>query len=133
MSISPTAKARTIQHMNKDHKHDLSHLLQHFSNLPPTDSADPEMVDIDLASVTVLAGPGRTRRTIPFDPPMTTFDERRARLVAMTQAAREALGVKSDDHDQHRAAAAPRYDRPRGSEWITFVGVVLYFACFAAV
>jgi len=129
MAISPTAKARTIQHMNKDHKQDLSHILQHFCRISPADADDPTMLDIDLHSVTVLsgAGPARLQRSIPFNPPMTSFDERRTRLVAMTHAAREALGVDSD------TGPVLGYGRPRGTEWITFVGVVLYFGCFAAV
>ncbi|KAK1761085.1 putative integral membrane [Echria macrotheca] len=131
MSISPTAKARTIQHMNKDHKQDLSHLLQHFLHLTPTESSDPEMLDIDLDSLTVLSGPSRTRQTIPFNPPMTTFDERRTRLVAMTHTARESLGITSSPGDSPKIQVG--YDRPRGTEWITLIGVILYFICFAAV
>ena len=110
--IPPAAKARAIAHMNKDHRTDLSHILQHFNKLPSAKAADPTMLDVDLEGLTVRVGgdgngnesssssgegegPGTVTHVVAFDPPMKSFGELRSRLVAMTHQARDALGVVS--------------------------------------
>ena len=133
--IPAAAKARTIAHMNKDHQTDLAHILRHFNGISAAAAADAEMVDIDLASITVRAG-GQTH-VVQLAPPMAAWDDRRQRLIEMTMAAREALGVVSGDGDgQHGPlppSKAPGYLRPRGTDWVSFCGVSLYFACLAVV
>ncbi|GAB1313521.1 hypothetical protein MFIFM68171_03731 [Madurella fahalii] len=101
--IPPAQKTRTIAHMNNDHRADMRLILQHYGSVPtipssynPTDGdpeSDPIMTDIDLTSFTVRlpASPSPDKSySIPFDPPLTTWDERRARLVEMTRVARDA-------------------------------------------
>lgn len=133
--IPPTAKARTIAHMNKDHKLDLLHMLQHFERSPKDTSLSKneiEMVDISLDGFTVVVGHERTEREVRFRPPMKSFDERRVRLIEMTMEARKALGVVSDEQS-HENSHGVGYRAPKGVELVTFVGVVLYFVAFAGV
>lgn len=146
-SIDPVSKKRTIAHMNKDHTDDMSAILRHYSHLSATEADGAEMLDLDLTSMTVRSASGV--HTVPFTPPMAAWDDRRARLVAMTADARKALGL-DDDHDDggHTAAAAPaaestatnpspgstqpaapRYVPPQGTDWISFTGVTFYFLC----
>ncbi|KAL2259739.1 hypothetical protein VTK26DRAFT_6475 [Humicola hyalothermophila] len=106
-------KARTIGHMNKDHRRDLRYIFLHYHDRSSPAAAaaaaaaasdsDPLMVDIDLDQVTVRfpdsaeKGKEEATYTIPFTPPLASWEERRARLVEMTRVAREALGVAGED------------------------------------
>lgn len=144
--IDPATKKRTIAHMNKDHTDDMSAILQHFSHLSASQAADAEMLDLDLTAMSIRSASGV--HTVPVTPPMDTWDDRRARLVAMTEDARKALGL-DDPHAAPAAAAAaapaqetatsaspggaqtaaPRYVPPQGTDWISFAGVSFYFLC----
>ena len=139
-SVDPATKKRTIAHMNKDHTDDMSAILQHYSHLSAPQAAGAEMLDLDLTAMSIRSASGV--HTVPVAPPMGTWDDRRARLVAMTADARKALGL---DEGAHRAAAAaeetatsaspgaqpaaPRHVPPQGTDWISFAGVSLYFLC----
>lgn len=135
--------------MNKDHTDDMSAILQHYSHLSVSQADGAEMLDLDLTAMTIRSASGV--HTVPVTPPMNTWDDRRARLVAMTADACKALGL-DDDGDGHAAAAAaaapaaektsmgsgsasgaqpaaPRYVPPQGTDWISFAGVSFYFLC----
>lgn len=126
----------------------MSAILQHYSHMSASQAEGAEMLDLDLTSMTIRSASGT--HTVPVTPPMGTWDDRRARLVAMTGDARKALGL--DDDDGHAAAAttaapaaeetstssgpgpgaqpaAPRYVAPQGTDWISFAGVSFYFLC----
>lgn len=111
--------------MNKDHRHDLSAILQHHTG---TASRDPELTDISLSTLTITAD-GQSH-TLPISPPMTSWSDRRARLVEMTLAARSALGL---DADGKGVVAELRFVPPSGLGAVVFAGVVFYFVCFAVV
>ncbi|KAK0651666.1 hypothetical protein B0T16DRAFT_489642 [Cercophora newfieldiana] len=134
--IPPAQKARTISHMNKDHRTDLAHILQHYNRLSAKHVSDPEplMVDIDLHSITVTVGD--ETHLVEFKPPLATWDERRPRLVEMTMKAREALGVVTEgggDHGGEHPVVVSEYRPPKGKDWFAFVGVCAYYASCAAV
>ncbi|KAJ0125231.1 integral membrane [Diaporthe amygdali] len=139
-SIDPVSKTRTITHMNKDHTDDMSAILRHFSHLSASQAADAELLDLDLKAMTIRSASGV--HTVPFAPPMDSWDDRRARLVAMTADARTALGLDVAEEASHAPApapgsssgsgalpAAPRYVPPQGTDWISFAGVSFYFLC----
>lgn len=143
-SIDPATKKRTIAHMNKDHTDDMSAILQHYSHLSVSQADGAEMLDLDLISMTIRSASGT--HTVPVTPPMDTWDDRRARLVAMTTDARKALGLDENDHASVPTAVpaaeetstssgpraqptAPRYVSPQGTDWISFAGVSFYFLC----
>ncbi|KAF8472093.1 hypothetical protein BDZ91DRAFT_489899 [Kalaharituber pfeilii] len=102
----PNPKARIINDMNADHSDSLRLYLTHFSKIPPPSPStilpDPTLIDISLEGLTIshhlspqAAAPAIT--FIQFDPPLASLSEARARLVAMTEEAQEAvLGSKSE-------------------------------------
>lgn len=143
-SIDPVTKKRTIAHMNKDHTDDMSAILQHYSRLSAAEAHEAEMLDLDLTAMTIRSASGT--HTVPITPPMNNWDDRRARLVAMTADARKALGLDNNDESATTAPAtegkrpssgsgpsappsAPRYVPPQGTDWISFAGVSFYFLC----
>lgn len=133
--IDPATKKRTIAHMNKDHTDDMSAILQHYSRLSASQAEGAEMLDLDLTAMTIRSASGV--HTVPVTPPMDNWDDRRARLVAMTADARKALGLDDDGHPAAGEAsassgtqpAAPRYVPPRGTDFISLAGVSFYFLC----
>lgn len=143
--IDPATKKRTIAHMNKDHTDDMAAILQHYSHLSASQADGAEMLDLDLTAMTIRSASGV--HTVPVTPPMDAWDDRRARLVAMTADARKALGLDDNDHATASAVAvpageqtstgpspgtqpsAPRYVPPQGTDWISFAGVSFYFLC----
>lgn len=133
--------------MNKDHTEDMSAILQHFSRLSAAEAEGPEMLDLDLTSMTIRSASGT--HAVPITPPMDSWDHRRAKLVAMTTDARKALGLDNQNDEtaahpspapaaEHKKStgpnsappsAVPRYAPPQGTDWISFAGVSLYFLC----
>ncbi|KAK0706679.1 hypothetical protein B0T26DRAFT_467281 [Lasiosphaeria miniovina] len=138
-AIPVAAKARTLAHMNKDHRADLAHMLQHFNGVPATDA---ELLDMDLASLTVRTGTGDVHN-IAIDPPLAAWDDRRQRLIDMTLAARAGLGIATTTPDtgHHPVAAAAvvvvvgnRFRPPQTPlEVAVFGGVTLYFVTLTLV
>ncbi|POS73113.1 hypothetical protein DHEL01_v208494 [Diaporthe helianthi] len=124
--IDPATKKRTIAHMNKDHTEDMSAILRHYSHLSAAEAEGAEMLDLDLTSMSIRSATGT--HTVPISPPMDSWDDRRAKLVAMTTAARNALGL--DNHNDEAADhPIPRHVPPQGTDWISFAGVSFYFLC----
>ncbi len=149
-TIPPATKTRTIAHMNKDHRADLAHILQHFNGISVVNPELIEMVDIDLEAFTVrVAGTGATSGhstmyVVRFDPPMEKWDDRRHRLIDMTMRAREALGVVTEgDGGEHgngghggvsgKLVPVREYLAPRGTDILVFGGVVLYWVSYSIV
>ncbi|KAK3314693.1 hypothetical protein B0H66DRAFT_563405 [Apodospora peruviana] len=140
--IPPAAKERTISHMNKDHAADLQHILQHYNKLPASACQNVQMVDMDLSSLTLTtsalggAKESLATYTVKIDPPMAAWNDRRARLIEMTMAARSVFGIAtpetSPDHSSPDQSIGSRmtYHLPRGAEWISAVGVTVYFLSF---
>jgi hypothetical protein len=161
--IPPAQKVRTITHMNKDHRRNMRHILQHFGSVPPAprlpteeeedaEDSDPLMVDITLTHFTVSLphfnntnnnNNNATEYCIAFDPPLASWDERRPRLVEMTRAAHAALGIPDDPESESGAKSGGgdsakvvvnEYMPPRIPVDITIFGSVLfYYACFTGV
>ncbi|KAH8880092.1 hypothetical protein GQ53DRAFT_755427 [Thozetella sp. PMI_491] len=137
-SWDPAGKARLIAHMNKDHSHDLSHILQHLNRLSATEAAEAQMLDIDPSSITVMTRSGE--HVVVLDPPLE-WNDRRQRLIDLTMDARRALGVPTDD-GEHGAAATPtakggdvvvvqKYLPPVSWQWVVLFGVLFYYANYA--
>ncbi|KAL2116495.1 hypothetical protein VTJ04DRAFT_8663 [Mycothermus thermophilus] len=169
--IPPAQKTRTIEHMNADHRPSMRHILLTLPSgqivpAPPDDwlihaksvtakvaaagakdvapdDDDPIMVDIDLAGFTVRIPSSGTTHIIKFDPLLTSWGERRERLVAMARKAAEELGVKLEREEEGKgydgsgAAAAVvvnEYMPPRVPYDLTvFLAVLFYYFVFILV
>lgn len=109
----------------------MSAILQHYSQLSTSQAADAEMLDLDLTTLTIRSASGV--HSVPVTPQMGHWDDRRARLVAMTTDARKALGLEvaaeEASHGAQPPAANPGYSPPQGTDWISFAGVSFYFVC----
>lgn len=138
-------KARTLAHMNDSHRADMRHILQHFGASPPAPSSalppagapapsststsssdDPILVDITLTSLTLRLPRTNTSHVVAFTPPLAAWDDRRARLVEMTRAARAALGVPDVVVAEYMPPRVP-YDLA------VFVAVLFYYCTFGVV
>lgn len=133
--------------MNKDHSEDMSAILQHHSRLSAPDAANAEMLDLDLTTMTIRSASGV--HTIAVSPPMDTFDDRRPRLADMATESRRALGLDVVAEPGHvpapgetetapvpvpePSAAEIQFYPPRGTDWLSFAGVTLYYVCAALV
>ena len=120
-AIDAESKAKTMAHMNKDHKHDLSLYLQHYGGLSAHAAVDPELVDIDTQTMTIRSTNDTT--IIPFTPPMDSWNDRRQRLVDMSVEAENAVAARNG------VAFYP----PRGLDWVVFSGVTFFFISAALV
>ena len=120
-AIDAESKAKTMAHMNKEHKHDLSLYLQHFAGLSATAAVDPELVDMDTQTLTIRSTNDTT--IIPFTPPLESWNDRRSRLVEMSAEAEKAVALRN----------GVVYYAPRGLHWISFAGVTFYYICAALV
>lgn len=133
LEIDPMTKARTIAHMNKDHSDDMVAILRHYQRLTEAEAAGAKMEDLDLATMTIRTDGGV--HTVTLSPPMSTWADRRARLVEMTTAARTALGIAAAGEGD-RAPEAPgavQFYWPEGVGILSFVGVTWYFISAAVV
>ncbi|KAL1838298.1 hypothetical protein VTJ49DRAFT_2838 [Mycothermus thermophilus] len=160
--IPPAQKARTIAHMNKDHRLSLRHILLTLpaSQIdPPTpdnwasqakavtttttkDTAehadDPIMEDIDLQGFTVRIPSSGTTHRVKFDPPLGSWGERRERLVAMAKESAAALGVVLEHEEEEKGGAGDvvvnEYMPPRiPYDAAVFFAVLFYYFTFILV
>lgn len=117
------AKARITTHMNRSHQRELSHYLRHYAGLSAGASRSPELVDVSLSGMSITtAGSDGEIYPIPFEPPLSSLAEVRARVVAMDVEARDALGIS----DIYLTVYTP----PRGFDIFVFAGVAVYFLCY---
>lgn len=134
LEIDPVSKARTITHMNKDHAADLSAILRHrvAGGLTDAQAADAEMLDLDLATMTIRAGSDKKIYTVDIEPPMAHWNDRRSRLIDMTLEARKALGLPiSAEEEAHAASSSSssssqtiKWYPPEGADLVPFTGVL---------
>lgn len=90
-------KTRILTHMTADHADSLALFLKQYCKQPINIPASSEelsklsLSDIQLTHMIISHPKGRS--LIPFDPPMQSFSESRARLVQMHTEALRALGL----------------------------------------
>lgn len=109
-TIDPTSKADTLRHMNDDHTRDMALILAHYlSKTDPSSSktkpfdllnkyaSSIKMTEINLDFLVLCVGEEEACYRIPFEPPLSSWNERRSRLVALVRAAREGLGVSEEE------------------------------------
>ncbi|KAK4166238.1 hypothetical protein QBC43DRAFT_314289 [Cladorrhinum sp. PSN259] len=145
--IPPAQLTRTLAHMNKDHRQDLQHILQHYNSLPEAECLLPEMLDLTFETMTFrVPSTGGKQHVIHLDPPLQKWEDRRVVLVGMTHKARSALGIVSTDDDdddeqkqqQHgkpekEVVVVQTYVPPRPLDWVIFWAVLGYYIIYAFV
>lgn len=125
--------------MNKDHADDMSAILRYFVGLDGGQAARPEMLDLDLATLTVRSASGV--HAVLLAPPMAAWGDRRGRLADMTVEARRALGLEVAAEEGKgeagtgtgpaTAAGPVRFYPPEGVGLVSFAGVMWYFVSAA--
>jgi hypothetical protein len=110
MADDTSRKTFIINHMNADHARSLSLYLRAYCGLSARASTSPKLEDVRLTDM-VISAQG-SRYTIPFDPPLTSLSETRARVVAMHKEALKRLNLSD--------IKITRYSPPKGSQWIGF-------------
>lgn len=155
--IPPAQKARTISHMNKDHRPDMRHILTHYPSVPPppssffttttptktdddTNDSDPLMLDISLTTLTLHLPASNTTHAIAFTPPLASWEEHRPRLVEMTRVTREAAaattasGTRQERDGGIGVVVVDEYMLPRVPYDLSiFFAVLFYYLCFVLV
>ncbi|KAL2821343.1 hypothetical protein BDW59DRAFT_150152 [Aspergillus cavernicola] len=107
-------KAFIIKHMNTDHTRSLSLYLRAYCTISSRASQSPTLEDIRLTDM-VISAQG-SRYTIPFDPPLQSLSETRARVVAMHKDSLHRLGLSD--------ITVTEYVPPQGAQYIGFVIVL---------
>ncbi|ROW08598.1 hypothetical protein VPNG_06189 [Cytospora leucostoma] len=161
-TIDPATLSRTIAHMNKDHSDDMSAILQHRANLSRPEAAHAEMLGLDLTTITIRSASGvhvvpvappmghwddrRARlaeMTESARKALGTEDEeeevvhdggeqQKPGLVAAADAAAGATAADGATPPPAPAAKIQFYP-PRGSDWLSFGGLALYYFSAALV
>lgn len=116
-------RERIVTHLNRDHQRQLSHYLRHYAGLSSCAAASPTLRDVSLEHMLIRARDG-SDHTVIFNPPLASWDEARARVIAMDVVARERLGGISD-------VEITSYVPPQGADCLSFGGLLFYF-CSAA-
>ncbi|SPO04273.1 related to integral membrane protein [Cephalotrichum gorgonifer] len=114
-------RTRIVNHMNKDHKAELSRYLRHSAKVPAHLAKSPVMKEISLENMTIQSDDGALH-LVPFEPPMRSYADARKRAVEMDSVARQALGLGDVDINQ--------YAPPTGFGLFVFCAVIFYFYCF---
>ncbi|KAJ5085944.1 hypothetical protein N7532_010715 [Penicillium argentinense] len=110
-----------IKHMNADHGDSLQLYLQAYARITAAQSKGAALEDLTLSALTIRAN--GTRYSIPIDPPMTSYNEARGRLVALHKDSLQKLGRSDMTLTEYRA--------PRGHHAIIFaLCLFTYASCF---
>ena len=90
----PEIAAGIVEHMNDDHADAVVAIARAHGGVVGASGA--RLVDITPRALVIetVGADGERRVSVPIDPPVDPLDTVRARLVAMTRAAREALASR---------------------------------------
>lgn len=111
-----------IKHMNADHGDSLQLYLQAYCRISASQAKGATLEDLTLSSLTLKAN--GTRYSVPIDPPMTSFNEARGRLVALHKDSLQKLGRPEVTLTEYRA--------PRGHQVVIFaLCAFTYVSCFS--
>ena len=117
-------RQRIIKHVNHDHKPELTRYLQHFAGLPyHVASSAPELRDVSFECMLIRVG-GDQEHSVPFDPPLSSWDDIRSRLVEMDASAKKSLGRQDDK------VTITEYTPPWGLDLPSAIGVCFWFFCY---
>ena len=108
------AKQRILQHMNQDHQDSLVRYLEYFCHVPSFSARQAHLANITFDSLFISTG--STSFEIPIRPPMITWSDARARLVALD--AQAVTGLNRSD------ITVKEYRVPRGFGIVTAAATI---------
>ncbi|ODA80981.1 hypothetical protein RJ55_03941 [Drechmeria coniospora] len=122
-AVDEQRRNRIISHMNQSHARELAHYLRHYAAVPRRHAvASPSLQDVTLQGMRIHAD--GNDYVVPFEPPLVSWADVKARIIDMDTTAREHLGIS----DIFVTQFAP----PEGFDCAIFAAVVFYFACVAS-
>ncbi|KAF9885776.1 hypothetical protein FE257_012358 [Aspergillus nanangensis] len=121
MADSGTKKA-ILHHMNTDHQGSLRMYLRVYCQVSSREAESARLEDLTLNDLLLRTASG-TRYTIPLSPPLKSFADARARVVAMHKECLQKLGLSG--------VVIKEYRVPRGGHAVAFavcLGVMVAFS-----
>ncbi|KAG6010254.1 hypothetical protein E4U21_007303 [Claviceps maximensis] len=112
---------RIITHMNHLHTRELTHYLRHYRGLTKRQSADPSLRDVTLQGMRIRAA--GADHIVEFNPPLSSWNDVRPRVVEMDAIARHSLGISDIYMD--------KYQLPGPADLAVMLSVGFYFLSVA--
>ncbi|RAL09816.1 DUF2470 domain-containing protein [Aspergillus homomorphus CBS 101889] len=96
----------TINHMNTSHRDSLTYYLRVYNNVSPSEASTATLESITLQDL-IIRTANANRYIVPFDPPLQSFSETRARLVAMHRDCLAQLGLSDTKITNYQFPSTP--------------------------
>ncbi|PYH79897.1 hypothetical protein BO82DRAFT_355893 [Aspergillus uvarum CBS 121591] len=98
----------TITHMNANHQDSLAYYLRAYNGVSAAEASTATLETITLSDLVIRTkNNGGNRYTVALDPPLQSFSETRARLVAMHKECLERLHLSDIKITTYRVPSRP--------------------------
>lgn len=114
-------RKRIVDHMNADHQDLLPLFLEVYCLVPRSAAQSAQMEDVSLSELVIRAN--RTRYRIPFEPPLSSLDDVRQRVIDMRDHCIQTLGLSD--------IVVREYRPPTGSHAVLFTVCLATFIAFS--
>ncbi|GIJ84482.1 hypothetical protein Asppvi_003329 [Aspergillus pseudoviridinutans] len=121
MAPDTTNKSFIIKHMNSSHADSLSLYLRAYCGVSAHYAQPAVLQDISLSDLLITAK--GTRYSVPINPPMASFSETRARVVAMHKDSLQRLGLSDITIREYRP--------PHGLQIVSLAMIVATLVVFS--
>lgn len=121
-SQAAALQRRIIEHMNRDHQDSLAMYLRVYCKVNPRRAATARLEEVQLAGLRISTV-DKTHFFVPFNPPLSSFDQVRKRTVEMHHHCLAALNLSD--------IAVTEYRGPTGFPAMVFTACLVTFALFA--
>lgn len=100
-------RQRIVDHMNTDHQDLLPLFLEVYCLVPRSSTAaqSAKLEDVSLSELVISAN--RTRYRIPFEPPLSSLDDVRQRVIDMRDHCLQTLGISDIVVREYRPPTGP--------------------------
>ncbi|KAL1970648.1 hypothetical protein VTN77DRAFT_4292 [Rasamsonia byssochlamydoides] len=112
---------RIVDHMNADHQHLLPLFLEVYCLVPRSIAQSAKMEDVSLTELVIRAN--RTRYRVPFEPPLSSLDDVKQRVIDMRDHCLKTLGISD--------IVIKEYQPPTGSHAVLFIICLTTFIAFS--
>ncbi|RAH83620.1 hypothetical protein BO86DRAFT_387886 [Aspergillus japonicus CBS 114.51] len=97
----------TITHMNANHQDSLAYYLRAYNGVSAAEASTATLETITLSDLVIRTKNNGNRYTVALDPPLQSFSETRARLVAMHKECLERLRLSDIQITTYRVPSRP--------------------------